>query len=403
MATSNSIMGILVKQLSFFSLLLLVLFLALPGSLQAQKKKQTQAMQAAEEAIELSVAEIRLMVERFYEDFSLDVMSGADSIYRRADDLEIQRNALRWKIAATTAIQQSILVQDPFAGLVDQAALTYQMDHFFKDGTGGSLFGDHQPIARRTCQRLRQKVRQMIRNLSEDRDLDRAEAFLENFAVKNPIENIYFIRPSALPEFGELLGGKGSGIGKITRSLEESMERLAFTVNASILLLSEQVIWQAELTALDMAKNLKYPAQLDTAVGDAFQRIDSLTHQLSRVLKVVEHTPELVDQQRSLVIDEVEEERAIVLSAIRRERLETIRDLQVEIDSALYQVTRERIAVLKAAEEISEERVDQAFERLERVVDRALRRTALFGAVAGVVLVAVLLLALWILVRAVRR
>lgn len=387
--------------LKYLPLFLFLVSLAFPETLEAQrKKKQSRTMQAAEEAIELSAAEIRLMVERYSEDFILDVMSGADSIFNQASDPEIQRNALRWKISASTAIQHSILVQDPFAGLVDQAALTYQMDHFFRDGRAASLFGTHQPIAERTCNRLKDKIRNMILNLSEDRDLERAEVFLEDFAAQNPMESIYFIRPSALPEFGALIGGKGSGIGKITRSLEESMERLAFTVNSSILLLSEQVVWQAELTALEMTENLEYPAQWDTTLSNAYQRIDSLTHQLSRVLEVAEHAPEIIDRQRALVVDEVEEERAIVLSMVRRERLETIRDLQIEIDSTLYKVTLERIAVLQAVDEISEKRMDQAFDKLDILVARTLRKATLFGMLAGAVLVVLVLVVLFVVVRA---
>ncbi len=363
---------------SLFLRLTLPLILLLSGPQGFGQKGQTEAMKQVEQAIEISAPAVRVLVEDFYEEYKRKVVAGADSIIRLSDETRVIKNALLWKISALSSIQQALFISDPFIGLTEEATLIFQMEHFFRTGAGSEAFGEYQPIAIRVCEGLIEKMKASASNLSENRDVEVGVQYLQNFATDNPIKNMYFERPSSLPSLVDIIGQDGAGIGKITQSLEQNLALLTFSINSSILQLSDQLIWQAELAAYELTDKVELPKGIDATFQNKLARLDTLSNQLSKVLSVAEATPTLVNEQRTLLTSDLQRERAIILASIRYERQEVIDDLKIEMDSILDKITSERIAALTYLNALTNEQIDHSFDRLDKLVQRTLLQIGLF-------------------------
>ena len=106
------------------------------------------------EPIPTNEINVRLSTNAFAVRFAETVEFAADTILAQTTDLEIQLNALRWKINAFRAVRQASFHQAPVEALVDTWVLTTQMANFFQSGLGHDMFGTWQGLVVAQCDEL---------------------------------------------------------------------------------------------------------------------------------------------------------------------------------------------------------------------------------------------------------
>src|SRR6201996_1684866 len=89
----------------------------------------------------------RILSHEFAMRFNIGVEQAADAIASQSAEFGVRANALKWKIAATTASDKAASQMAPMLGLLDEWALAGQMRAYLTDGGGKALCGELQSRA----------------------------------------------------------------------------------------------------------------------------------------------------------------------------------------------------------------------------------------------------------------
>ena len=97
------------------------------------------------EQIPLSKTDLntRLLTQAFVQDASKKVEVAADSILKLSKDVEIQKNALKWKINTLSALRSVGYQTSPNIALMDTWVITSSIKDYFSEQTAQNLFGTY--------------------------------------------------------------------------------------------------------------------------------------------------------------------------------------------------------------------------------------------------------------------
>jgi len=357
---------------------MLVLLLVCQVSI-AQKKKKSSVGPTGQ-TIEISTLELRLTMDDFFDRFARTITESADSIIRLSKDYNIDKEALFWKMNAIPVAQSAIYSRDPFAALVDVAVFTYQMKLYYTKGTGKELFGEFQGIAVRASDSLYKDLLEISRNLDPDRNISAGVKMIEDFAEQHPINSSYFIRRSTIPLMTRIQNVEKVSFKSLAEGMAQSLDELSTRINAYTEILPKQVRWQAEYLLNDALTNPELTG-----------RLDSLTHLLERSVLLVESTPELIDNQRTTLMQEVSQERIAVLQAIRQERMAILDEIRKERALVMQQlsdeITAQREASFQELNSMTNQGITLSFDNLNEIVDTVFWRTVVLLSVFFVVVI----------------
>lgn len=358
----------------------LVLILMLVCQVSTAQKKKKSSVGPTGQTIEISTLELRLTMDDFFDRFARTITESADSIISLSKDYTIDKEALFWKMNAIPVAQSAIYSRDPFAALVDVAVFTYQMKLYYTKGTGKELFGEFQGIAVRASDSLYKDLMEIARNLDPDRNISAGIKMIEDFAEQNPINSSYFIRRSTIPLMTRIQKVEKVSFKSLAEGMSQSLDELSTRVNAYTEILPKQVRWQAEYLLNNALTNPELTG-----------RLDSLTYLLERSVLLVESTPELIDNQRATLMQEVRQERIAVLQAIRQERMTILDEIRKERAIVLQQlsdeITAQRKASFQELNSMTNQGITLSFDNLNEIVDRVFWRTVVLLFVLVVVLI----------------
>jgi hypothetical protein len=359
--------------------ILLILLLVCQVSI-AQKKKKKSSVGPTGETIEISSLELRLTMDDFFDRFARTISESADSIIRLSKDYKIDNEALFWKMNAIPVAQGAIYSKDPFVAFVDMTVFNYQMKLYYEEGAGKDLFGEFQDIAVRASDTLYRDLMEIGRNLTPDRDISQGVKLIEDFAEQNPINSSYFIRRSTLPLMSSIQEVEKVTFKSLAEGMAQSLDELSTRLNAYTEILPKQVRWQAEYLLNNALTN-----------PDLTDRLDSLTHLLERSVLLLEYTPELIDDQRSTLMQELRGERIAVLQAIKQERIAVLDEIRKERAIVMQllsdEITLQREASFQELNSLTGQSIDLSFNNLENIVDTIFWRTVVLLFIFLVVIV----------------
>lgn len=359
--------------------IMLVLLLVCQVSI-AQKKKKKSSVGPTGETIEISTLQLRLTMDDFFDRFARTITESADSIISLSRDYNIDKEALFWKMNAIPVAQSAIYSRDPFAAFVDMAVFNYQMKIYYEKGTGKDLFGEFQDIAVRASDSLYKDLMEIARNLVPDRDISAGIKMIEDFAEQNPINSSYFIRRSTIPLMSNIQKAEKVSFKSLAEGMAQSLDELSTRINAYTEILPKQVRWQAEYLLNNALTNPELTG-----------RLDSLTYLLERSVLVVESTPELIDDQRSTLMQELRAERIAVLQAIKQERIAVLDEIRKERAIVMQllsdEITLQREASFQELNSLTGQSIDLSFNNLENIVDTIFWRTVVLLFILLVVIV----------------
>ncbi|MGI2856359.1 chemotaxis protein [Shewanella algae] len=318
---------------------------------------------------------MRVFTREYASSFFAGVEQSADLILQRSDDLQIQSNALMWKINAEQTLGQTIFQVSPVAAMIDTWAFTAQMAQFFESGNGKALFGEQTQLAANTSQQLLADYERRMQGLMSKADFTANQQFIREYAMAHPLFDVSFPRVSA---FNDWLSFRKIGefdavttFGSVPEVMSDMSDRMAMLASQTPKLLG----WKAELFALHSNINSKEVQQTLKDISETsakFQKLMNESPQLMSELAVDlrrELTPLLAqfDASAERNLAQLSVERLALEKMVERERI------------ALEQmVDRERQAVTKEADALVQRTVTQVFEELTGVIKSLILYIVLF-------------------------
>jgi hypothetical protein len=369
---------------------------ALPACAQS---KQTAFMKSSGKII-TTAEELRSRMRNQAGIFSNSIEETADVIMQTTEDEEIYNAALLWKSRAIPAVFQAAFRPDPLMALMDTWAFSIQMRLLASREEMAEQFGEVQPLLLETALRLEAGMESVALTAAVENDVSIAKEKLEEWALENPIRSRTFSRTAITQHLQDEAVTKRKGglasMGALTVDLADLVARVGLYMEH----MPKQVAWEAELIL-----NEHLP---DDEIDTFLYKVPEALEGLDDTAAILGDLPDLIAQERAIVLDAVSEERRAVMEnvdqdldlifqVIARERMAAFADLRVEREAAQEELQRQRIATLDA---IREERelafeeveamagriVDQAADRLEASLDRVLLKVGLFMGVALVLI-----------------
>lgn len=345
----------------------------------AHVPSQTGAMKRA--GMEVSADALHVEVVELGRRFSGSIEAAADVIIAESQDPQVRYDALLWKAYAIPLVQEAALRSDPVFAEGDLWAFSIQQNDFFASGAGRDAFGTHHEVALAAADKMEHEALTFMRaSAAGDSIKPRTIERMHAWAASHPLQSLRFTRESVAPEFEELLGLSGGGLGATVADMNRTVagmhDRLGY-MNESMM---KQVRWNTELMAAEATKSPEISPTLAAA--------DSALEHLSTLAEI---TPGLLDSLRVAAITTVREERIAAIEAMSAERIAVMRGVDEERVLVIAAVHEERIATLAAADKIAERSIERA--------EHAAARLMLLGAA----IIAALSVGAWFLVLSARR
>jgi len=300
--------------------------------------------------------------------------SSADEAALRCPDPAVRAGALAWKLQAVPLAQDALLQPDPLVALIDGWAYAVQLRDLLAGERGRAALGACSGAAAASMGRVAEQGRAIVAGLAPD-DVARADRFVRRWASEHPLQALAAPRATVAAALAPATARKELGALAAVGTIVETMDDLVVRIAAYRETILKEARWTGELAAAQVgASDLAARAAEDAGrIALAADRMSALA---ARV-------PVLLEREREAALSAVRGEREAVLADIDRQRVDTLRALQSDMDAAFGRV-----------DGLSRGAIDEAAARAERIVDRAFLRTAeLVLGVAALTILAALVVA----------
>ena len=403
-----------------FLWVLFVLFL-LPAACQTVPERKN-LLEERYADVRISTKQLWILLNDFVGRFMDQVEEAGDKILMQSEDLEVQRNALLWKINAIPACFRAASQEEPSVAFADIWVLCKQMTDFFESDRGKDLFGPLQQIAVDASKQLEGEIREIAEMMTESGDLlTQGEFLVDTFVEENPLESLYFVRKSVVAFFIEDQTVRKRKLFEIVGTLTENLVALQDLMMIYADHLPDQARWQAQLLLMDITKN--------PTVSAVMEDVDRISASVQSMSAVVEEFPKLIKEERTAVVDALHKERLESFEEVERMRtasfgqfdqmrlesfqavdqmrfelfedieemrLATMKDIQGEREVVLDTLREERAVVLdyvdlerkrvtKDIEALVQKTMEKIVPQGERLIDHFFWRTVQLFAVLAVV------------------
>lgn len=335
------------------------------------------------EQIPLSVNELntRLLIQAFAEEALERTEIAADSILKESEGwLDVQKNALKWKIQTASALGKISFQTMPRVALVDTWSYMYELREFFTAPTADTIFGPWAPIAMEAVALNTERVEKIASSVLNQKEYPRYKEFVETYAREHPlqIENEFRhtpIRDSyfAFEELPDSVAVKT--VGTLSEVVSDATNRLDFSTDVA----GKKFAWQTSLFLKESGLD-SIPLEM---------RLAAVEYELERLADVAVNSPEIlsdaiVDFRNSVypIFSELNSQidRTMLSLAVERRALDRIvlRE-RAAMDSLIL---RERLALSRDAREIADTGVKNALAEVHDMVKSVL----LFGILGLIVI-----------------
>jgi hypothetical protein len=250
--------------------------------------------------------------------------------------------------------------------------------------------GPAYTIGLEAADRLEEEIEAIALAAGSQAGLERARAQVAEFAAQHPIEDLDFTRVSAAPELSQVTEEARKGVLDTVRTLEGRIDDLTARLTIYAAHTPRQARWEAEvftehLFALpEMARLVALPQEVPQLVSQEREIVlDTLRAEREAVLVNVERqrldTQAFVSGERDAVLAAVTSEREAIVTALADERRAVLEDVERQRADTLAMVREERLATLAWAEEQREVLLADVVREANTTIDRVLWRSFLYA------------------------
>ncbi len=330
-------------------------------------QKQTPFMKASPEVVS-TAQELRFRTFALTDELTDAIETGADRIITEADDPQVRRHALLWQANGIPAVHEASFQTDPLASMIDVWALTVQMADFFEQGAGRDLFGPWQPIAIETSRDMLRRCRDVAAASATAQGVQNGEEIVTRWAEAHPIENLLFVRSTAVEAWAEALAQGGqSGLGAVS-DINEQVAELMNRITVYMSLIPRETRWQAELLLEQVREDSATQAFLGdvASVDQSVQEIETYIADIRRIFVGIDA---LITEQRLAAMREVHAELMAVLDRITEERKAVMAGIEQERTAVMDAIDAERVAVMEETDALSQARLQEAMDGARAMID----------------------------------
>ena len=331
----------------------------------------------------LSVNELntRLLIQAFAEEALERTEIAADSILQEAEGrLDIQKNALRWKIQTASALGRISFQTMPRVALVDTWSYMYELREFFTATTADTIFGPWAPIALQATAQNTDRVEKIASSVLTKKEYPRYREFVEAYAREHPLrlENEFRHTPirEAYLTFKELPDSTAvQTVGTLSEVVADATNRLDFSTDVA----GKKFAWQTSLFLKEQG--------LDSVPLEV--RLAAVEYELERLADVAVNSPEIlsdaITEFRNSVypifseLNSQMDQTMVALALERRALDELILRERTALDTLIL---RERLAFSRDAREIADTGIKNAFAEIHGML-----KSVLFFGILGLVVI----------------
>ena len=331
----------------------------------------------------LSVNELntRLLIQAFAEEALERTEIAADSILKESGDrIDVQKNALRWKIQTASALSRISFQTMPRVALVDTWSYMYELREFFNASTADTIFGPWAPVAMTAVGENVDRVEKIASSVLDKKEYPRYREFVETYAREHPlrIEDEFRHTPirEAYLEFEELPDSTAvQTVGTLSEVVADATNRIDFSTDVA----GKKLGWQTSLFLKESGLD-SIPLEM---------RLAAVEYELERLADVAVNSPEILsdaiaDFRNSVypIFSELNSQidRTMVSLAVERRALDQliIRE-RTALDTLIL---RERLALSQDAREIADTGIKNAMAEVHDVV-----KSVLFFGILGLIVI----------------
>lgn len=296
----------------------------------------------------------------------------ADVVVRTVDDASDKNDpggnarAVRLKLAAVGEVTRASTGLSPIGSLLDTWAFALQFRDFLNAGAGVEFSGGRQPEVRRAMAQLADESDELGRKVLAQ-DFARYHQFVADYAARNPLGRVDFVRPSILSEWVadqhdraplRVTGTVAQALGDVSDRLRIYGERLP-----------DLTLWQAQ-AALDRA------GFDDANYRDALHHLDA---QLERISTLAETSPELAHQAIAQLraglhesTERLDQSWLRTLRTVTAERAALAGNIASERERLIAVFDMQRIQLSADADRIVARSIDTSWQQVRKLVREAL-------------------------------
>jgi len=296
---------------------------------------ESTRLQKGIDSLGLQIVQLRLNNVQHVMRISLLIDAAADSILRASQDQDVRRKAHQWRIFAVPAFRQALLFSDPAGATLDGWTCSVQMRQFFTVGRGSAFFGDQQPIAIRTSEKIESIFMSYDGDSSYVERFKTVEGKLEDWASEHPIEGSFYDRTSIIPYMKQFHVDLDEGAFGSIEALAADVRSLSTNIN----LLAAQVPREARWHGEYLLSELGAEDRLNMLEAD----VTSMTGVLARMIALLEQGDLTIDIKALQTLhgdflrleQRLAEERELILNDVNRQRIETLARTEAMVERSL--------------------------------------------------------------------
>jgi hypothetical protein len=319
----------------------------------------------------------RVETRQYAADFIERVVRAAEIIAGGTEDTGVRANALRWKIGASTASRRAAYRSEPELALVDTWAFAVQMEHFFAEGAGKTLFGSQQQVALDTARALARDADALAVRRLDPAVLADNRQLVSDYVAQERLSDLAFERAPIAPTWREAVARRlAKSVSVTPEALGDASDRMDIYGRR----IPDELRWRAELALLesgvrpsDLSHALKrfeeelakLSALAQTQPELAMQRLAAMQAEMTRLL-------ESFDQRWRQTLTVLQVERAALVKDLETMRVALDATIARERDALYAAISAERAALAADATRIGKELGPLLMDKLGEVVNEAL-------------------------------
>jgi len=340
----------------------------------------------------VSITEFRLRINDFAENFVAVIEEAAEEVIDQAEDEDIRRNAMVWRLRTVNVFLNSLHQPDPIAALIDAWAFCLQLQEFVTEGPGKEMFGEQQRIVVAAVDRIVIDVENLVTTVAEG-PAEEAHRLVYDWVDQHPVRDKLIIRMTSAVEIADQLESQDNSAFAALGRLQAGVDDIVTQYQRYISIMPRTIRWQTQLilheTLYDEPRVRRTLDDLDLITAnllEAFALLDELPDQVQADIRaMVADLEPFIEQERTRLIAEVDRQRGLIFADVGGQREAFMRDVDGQIALIDAQIQGRMDEVFDRVEALTEATVAESFSESERLIDLFYARTLvlLLIAIAG--------------------
>ena len=358
--------------------------------------------------LNLTPSQLQVKVRSLADPFSGYIEAAVWELLRTSNDSEWRQSILIWQINLINSVQRATFQPDPLAALFDTWALVEQLRSYAEDGVGTGHTEIQARIVLDAVDRMETPILSIAIEAGGEDGAQTAWKLIREWADENPIDQ-FATRTSTEFELARWTARGNMGAMATVKSLGASLDDVMARLDLYSEYIPKQASWHAQAIALDYLGSQE--------AGGALADLSKTASAFDRIAYSLEGYPDIVADERRIILETVEKEREQVLGELlgkiselelffQDQRIDFVENqLRIEREAIFEAIAAERAIVVAAAIKERgdtmvefEVMVDTLVEKSAvKIVDHFFVRAMQFVAIllVGLGLIAVILVLLW--------